>query len=60
MAIYSPFSGNCLVRAGEGEQILTATERMNRKTDHRSIEKNPHMAAWYALGAKLVGPSGGF
>jgi len=54
MAIYSPFSGNCLVRAREGEEILAATERMNRKTDHRSISKNPHMAAWYAMGARLV------
>jgi predicted amidohydrolase len=60
MAIYSPFSANCLVRAGEGEQILTATERMNRKTDHRSISKDPRMAAWYALGAKLLAPPQGF
>jgi hypothetical protein len=56
MAIYSPFSANCLVRAGEGEQILTAAERMNRKTEHRSISKNLQMAAWYATGAKLFAP----
>jgi hypothetical protein len=60
MAIYSPFSANCLLRAGDSEQILTAAQRMNRSTGHRSIDKNPQMAAWYALGARLVAPRDGF
>jgi hypothetical protein len=60
MAIYSPFSANCLLRAGDGEQLISATERMNRITQHRSIQKNPHMAHWYAIGAKRIGPPNGF
>jgi predicted amidohydrolase len=56
MAIYSPFCANCLIRAGEREQIVSAVERMNLRTLHHSMSKNPQMAAWYTLGARIVGP----
>ena len=56
MAVYSPFSANCLSRAGENERILSAVERMNLKTLHHSMSKNPQMAAWYTLGAQILGP----
>jgi len=59
MSIYSPFSANCLVRAGSDEQILFAKERMNLSPEHRSARFNPRMEAWYSLGARLfAGPLG--
>lgn len=53
LAIYSPFSANCIVRAGKGEQLLHSTQRVNRNNQHRSVRFNPAMATWYALGARL-------
>jgi len=59
MAIYSPFSANCLERAGSPPRLLFATQRVNRNNPHKSAGKNPRMAPWYALGARLLsaGPS---
>lgn len=53
LAIYSPFSANCVVRAGQHEQLLYSTQRVNRNNQHRSVRFNPAMAPWYALGARL-------
>jgi predicted amidohydrolase len=60
MAIYSPFSANCLERAESRPRLLAATQRVNRTNPHRSAGKNPHMAPWYAEGARLLAPGPGF
>lgn len=53
LAIYSPWSANCIVRSGKREQLLHSTQRVNRNNQHRSVRFNPAMAPWYALGARL-------
>jgi len=60
LEIYSPWSANCIVRAGKREQVIYSTQRVNRNNEHRSARFNPAMASWYALGARLFGARPGF
>lgn len=41
--IYSPWSANCIVKAGVGEQLIYATRRMNRANPHQESRFNPQM-----------------
>jgi hypothetical protein len=58
MAIYSPFSANCLVRASGEERILYAAQKVNGTNRHHAMSKNPGMAGWYQLGSRIVRGSG--
>lgn len=60
MTIYSPFSANCLERAGSEPRILTSTQRVNGSNPHRSARFCPKMAPWYAAGARLFEAGSGF
>lgn len=53
--IDSPFSANCVVEAGDGERIIYASRRVNRRNPHRGAAFNPRLAPWFAFGAKLAG-----
>lgn len=58
--VYSPFSANLVVRAGETRQLITATRHLgphNRYHPSRTANFNPQMDAWYRLGAAVIGPS---
>jgi predicted amidohydrolase len=54
--LFSPFSADRLVKAGADEQIIYATERVARENPHVQLlrSKNPRMADWYALGARIM------
>jgi hypothetical protein len=57
--VYSPFSANLVVRAGEGPQLITATRRVSRLNSHHpgcTSDLNPQMDAWYRFGARLIAP----
>lgn len=57
--VYSPFSANLVVRAGETRQLITATRHIglqNRYHPGRTTNLNPQMDAWYRLGASIIGP----
>jgi 5-aminopentanamidase len=56
LQIYSPWSANCIVRAGAGEQLIQASRKVNRNNPHRQAQFNPQMLPWYELGASLMGP----
>ena len=58
--IYSPWSANCVAKAGSGEQLIYATRRVNRANPHQESRFNPQMLTWYQLGAGLLGPGPGF
>lgn len=60
MAIYSPFSANCLERAGSEPRILYSTQRVNGSNPHRTARFCPRMAPWYAAGARLFEGGSGF
>lgn len=58
--VYSPFSANLVVRAGDAPQLITATRHigpLNRYHPSRTSNFNPQMDAWYRLGAAIIGPS---
>jgi predicted amidohydrolase len=54
--LFSPFSADRLIKAGADEQIIYATERVGRENPHLQLlrSKNPQMANWYALGARIM------
>ena len=54
--LFSPFSADRLIKAGADEQIIYATERVARENPHLQLlrRKNPRMADWYALGARIM------
>lgn len=57
--VYSPFSANLVIRAGQTPQLITATRRVgpqNRYYPSRTSNFNPQMDAWYRFGAAIVGP----
>jgi predicted amidohydrolase len=59
----SPFSANCIARAGAGEQILYATRRVRRHNSwyaDRTVRYTPQLAGWFSLGARTLGPPPGF
>jgi predicted amidohydrolase len=54
--LFSPFSADRLIKAGADDQIIYATERVARENPHIQLlrSKNPRMANWYALGARIM------
>ena len=57
--VYSPFSANLVVRAGQTRQLITATRHVgpqNRYHPSRTSNFNPQMDAWYRLGAAILHP----
>jgi predicted amidohydrolase len=54
--LFSPYSADRLIKAGADEQIIYATERVGKENPHLQLlrSKNPRMANWYALGARIV------
>lgn len=57
--VYSPFSANLVVSAGETPQLIAATRHIgpqNRYHPSRTSNFNPQMDAWYRLGAAILGP----
>lgn len=54
--IFSPWSANCVVQAGEGEQIIYATRRVNARNPYRQPNFNPQMRPWYDFGGQLISP----
>jgi predicted amidohydrolase len=62
--VYSPFSANLVVRAGQTRQLITATRHVgpqNRYHPSRTSNFNPQMDTWYRLGAAILcpGPANG-
>ena len=58
--IASPFSANCVVRAGAGEQLIYASRRVNSRNPHRGPQFNLRMAPWYAFGVSIAGAGPNF
>jgi len=57
--VYSPFSANLVVRAGQTRQLIVATRHVgpqNRYHPSRTSNFNPQMDAWYRLGTAILHP----
>jgi predicted amidohydrolase len=57
--VYSPFSANLVVQAGDGPQLILATRHVGKKNEYhprRTSNFNPQMDAWYRLGAAILHP----
>jgi hypothetical protein len=54
--IFSPWSANCVVKAGDGDEIIYATRRVNARNAYRQPMFNPQMRPWYDFGADLISP----
>jgi hypothetical protein len=54
--IFSPWSANCVVQAGRGEQIIYATRRVNARNPYRQPTFNPQMRPWFDMGAEMISP----
>jgi predicted amidohydrolase len=54
--LFSPFSADRLIKAGFDEEIIYATERVSKENPHIQLvrSKNPRMANWYTLGARIM------
>lgn len=52
--ISSPWSADCVVQAGHGEQIIYATRRINARNPYRQPNFNPQMRPWYDFGAGMI------
>ncbi|MCI0628855.1 MAG: carbon-nitrogen hydrolase family protein [Acidobacteria bacterium] len=54
--LFSPFSADRLIKAGFDEEIIYATERVSKENPHVQLlrSKNPQMANWYTLGARIM------
>jgi predicted amidohydrolase len=60
VTIFSPWSANCVVKAGRGDQMIYATRRVNARNPYRQPTFNPQMKPWYDFGANLIAPGPGF
>jgi hypothetical protein len=58
--VFSPWSANCVIKAGHGDQITYATRRVNARNPYRQPTFSPQMKRWYNLGADLISPGPGF
>jgi predicted amidohydrolase len=57
--VFSPFSANLVVRAGNGPEILYASRKVNKRNPYhprRTTAMNPEMSWWYEQGAMQLMP----
>jgi predicted amidohydrolase len=59
VAVFSPFSANLVVRAGDGDRVIYATRTVSRRNPYhprRTTAMNPEMGWWYEQGALQLMP----